>query len=716
MAKRQTPKYYSNYLEEYDEFLSQPAIYKATEDKVQEVRLAKELSEFKAQLNTYKRIVPGYIETFKTIEQSLITLSKFNTKSDEINAVRMEDYKKALTNIIAATKYLKDGLIDARGRVDYGVMDSFVEMIGQAGGTLFFSGRGFQIPTEESSKSDFDYMTEYSNTFADRFREAEMHKLGILEKAPLDRRTYWEGFELFEKLFEPDESEGEAPESEADINRTRWRSEFLKTMEAVNGVISSIASVFKRAVIAGAELSDIATPLVGDFTDIVDAITRPLLGTLDMAAKGLTGSLSVMNGFASSTGMILKTLLGSEIEDDKKEDKEGKGGDDTSKSGKSEVSILNVIANSISTIIQVFSMGFQAILVTVTAGISLFFALFQSLNSFFKQIASTSPVFQQILNIANLALIMFFLPFVNYFANTLFSYVIAFAVQMRDWGLIHSSNFESIIGTAESMGSVLESIVTELSAIGERLMEVFVPLMFDLLILLSIFSLYFIETLLSNSEQFIELLKEGIEAASQMLKANLLGFLLKFGTDAMAFLSLNMGKIHSIFKAVIPVIEVALNLMVWVMDHFWAFCMMLGGAIVSLLALATLGAMVSKSLVETLLSKGGKEVVKLFGSRFVKAGLGGFGLGAGIGLALWYVLFGFEQFAKGGYIPPIVGGMYAIVAEKETEYIIPKSKVHMIRGHNNLVIEFTGTVVGTDDFNSDVRGAMSRISHASRYR
>ena len=74
---------------------------------------------------------------------------------------------------------------------------------------------------------------------------------------------------------------------------------------------------------------------------------------------------------------------------------------------------------------------------------------------------------------------------------------------------------------------------------------------------------------------------------------------------------------------------------------------------------------------------------------------GGVGIGALIG-ELIYSMF-FRSFEEGGYIPATPGGMLVLVAEKETEYIIPESKIHMIRGHNNLVIEVNGDVFAVDD-------------------
>ena len=46
--------------------------------------------------------------------------------------------------------------------------------------------------------------------------------------------------------------------------------------------------------------------------------------------------------------------------------------------------------------------------------------------------------------------------------------------------------------------------------------------------------------------------------------------------------------------------------------------------------------------------------------------------------------------------------MFVIVAEKETELIIPESKIHMIRGHNNLIIDVNGDVYGMDNPKSEI--------------
>jgi hypothetical protein len=51
------------------------------------------------------------------------------------------------------------------------------------------------------------------------------------------------------------------------------------------------------------------------------------------------------------------------------------------------------------------------------------------------------------------------------------------------------------------------------------------------------------------------------------------------------------------------------------------------------------------------------------------------------------------------------------VAEKETEYIIPESKINMIRGHNNLIIDINGDLYGVDDTKREIISAIDQQSN-----
>lgn len=93
------------------------------------------------------------------------------------------------------------------------------------------------------------------------------------------------------------------------------------------------------------------------------------------------------------------------------------------------------------------------------------------------------------------------------------------------------------------------------------------------------------------------------------------------------------------------------------------------------------------------------------------------GVGALIGWGIYELFFNdAPQFQKGGYIPAVNGGMFVIVAEKETELIIPESKIHMIRGHNNLIIDVNGDVYGMDNPQSEIIQAIDTQQNYQRFR
>ena len=522
---------------------------------------------------------------------------------------------------------------------------------------------------------------------------------------------------------EEDSSEDVTSKAQIIIEKMLSGETYLKFINYASKLTYSLFSALKEALNISDKMDSLATPMVGNFSDIFDTSINSMLGVLRLATTGLSISFSMVNGMLGAVQGILKSLGGSNNDDD--DDDEEDSDEDTDNSEEPsdsdnkpslKTSILNAVTSVLRTILQAFALGFQAISAVITAGTSLFIGVFQNIFSLVKQISSTSPVMEQILNIMNLALIMFFLPFANMFANALLNMVYNFVLKARDWGSIFGSTFGELINSADKISTCFGEIAERIEVLGVKFAEVFLPLIAELMPVFMKFCMYFIETLLNNKESLFSMLKAGISACKELLYNNIITFFLKFGIDAMKFINSNADWIVKIIKICVSLTDEALALTLWIIKHFWAFCMMLGGAIVSLLSMAIAGAIVYGSAIGTLARAGIKIFAQLGQEIVLLSGVAGFGVGALLGLGLWYVLFDFEEFGKGGYIPATPGGTYAIVAERETEYIIPKSKMNLIRGHNNLVIEFNGRVLGTDNFTKEVTEAVTNNSIKSVYR
>lgn len=189
--------------------------------------------------------------------------------------------------------------------------------------------------------------------------------------------------------------------------------------------------------------------------------------------------------------------------------------------------------------------------------------------------------------------------------------------------------------------------------------------------------------------------------------------MLHYGTEAMEFLSENAISIVTIIEKAGGIVSWILNAFTAVMKHFWLFCMAMGSALVSLFMMAGFVAGNAGALLNIASKVSAPLARRLLAQGITKYGLIGGGLGAILGGVFYAYFF---AFAEGGYIPATPGGLLSIVAEKETEYIIPESKIEMIRGHNNVVITFNDDVYLFDNPKSELKDAINDVNFASNYR
>jgi len=227
------------------------------------------------------------------------------------------------------------------------------------------------------------------------------------------------------------------------------------------------------------------------------------------------------------------------------------------------------------------------------------------------------------------------------------------------------------------------------------------------------FALFMLSTFIDNIQTICDMARYGINAAEEMLKDGIMAVFLSFGVQCMKFLRVNNDKILSVLQFTFKVADWALGFLSWVTKHLMVFCVLMGSAIVSLIsiALAFIGAGGTLQVIGQFMSK--RFLAETIAELVAESGVAGAGLGALIGLVLYESLFAFE---KGGYIPPTPGGRLVIIGEKETEYIIPESRMGMVRGHNNLILEFNGDIYGVDNISTEVQSAISDDYNRASYR
>lgn len=483
----------------------------------------------------------------------------------------------------------------------------------------------------------------------------------------------------------------------------------------VSGVVGSLMAGAKQAIAVSSGLYASISSIF-DFSDFFNFPFQALIATMTMGVNALSVTMEMTGSALGGVIGIFNFIAGLQ-EGDMEEtfDERHPGRSTAIKHGDENPfkSILKLTLNSIRFIFMAFSIGFSALASVMKFGMTMFFDFMTIINKILKELVKTSDLFREIENIFNLALIMFFMPFFNTFGNVLLDTVFNLVLWARDFHKNNSLLMQSLNQTAIDIGKVFQSIYNDVSGINEEFADVATSAVKELVPPMKDFIGYFTDTLLDHTEDFKGLIDTGIDVGKELLNNGILEVMLHYGIEAMTFLSENAPAIVSIINTAGNIVQRILNMFTAVMNHFWLFCVAMGSALVSLFMMAGFVA----GNVGTLLNIASKVSAplarQLLAQGIAKYGLIGGGLGAILGGVFYAYFF---AFAEGGYIPATTGGLLSIVAEKETEYIIPESKVSMIRGHNNIVITFTDDVYMFDNPSSELKDAIRDITYSSNYR
>lgn len=453
-----------------------------------------------------------------------------------------------------------------------------------------------------------------------------------------------------------------------------------------------------------------------DFTDLLSLPLQFLLSMMNTAINGISVALTAVTASIDVMGGLLTKVAGLATGD---EDDEGAKEYDRRRAKRSSKhplakSIGKTLLSIIGIVFKAFAIGFTVISAVIKIGFTMFTDVLSTLLKMFKEIAKTSDVMKAVSNVLNLALTMFFLPFFNSFANELLDTVFSIVLFARNSGLDFADNYgDFFTEMADQLDDFLSDHKEELESIGEKLINTVFVLLRDFSPDLIKFIVYFTDTFLNNSETMFEMLRKGIKVANIFIQKNLLTMLLNYGKRFMEFINTHALWLKGVFETMNTIVNTCLGAFSVIMEHMLLFCIALGGALGALFSMAGFMALSTKA-VEKMVSFGLSHIA----GKLLRKGLAKYALEGGvIGTILGYIMYDlFFKFAEGGYIPATNGGLLAIVAEKETEYIIPESKVHMIRGHNNLILNFNDDVFLLDDANAEIKSIISEESRKSYYR
>lgn len=473
-----------------------------------------------------------------------------------------------------------------------------------------------------------------------------------------------------------------------------------------------------HAFVQGMQNISSGTLSVLDFVDFMNLPWKAVLAVWSMLNGATSLVLQSTKGLIDISSSLIRYSAGTLSEDEDEDDV-----DVSDSKSKSAFDTLAKVAKAILAVIQVIfkamSIGFTLVSTFIRFGILMFLDIFRLSMKLLKEILHTSPVYEAIANIFNLAISMFFLPFFMSFGNALLDTVFDLLIWARDKGQeFITTYYDSFQELAKELDAIYEGNKEWIADTITALTTYLVNVLSEISGPLTTFTLGMSEIIIDKHEEISNFALKGIDVATAFLKGKIMEVFLHYGYLAMEFISNHRQSVMRTLKKGMDFVQTALDLITPAIKHLLLFSIAIGSII---------GAMVS-AIGYLSWNKAWVEMgIKIFGMKFIpelleqvlkKYLIGGASFGALLGAAVYFYLFGFEdiRFGKGGYIPPTPGGLLATVAETETEYIIPESKIHLVRGHNNMVINFNEDVYLLDDPMSEVASIVNGIGRQAYYR
>lgn len=436
--------------------------------------------------------------------------------------------------------------------------------------------------------------------------------------------------------------------------------------------------------------------------------TNPI-GAIVNVMNGLVGVVLAGGAFtAQAFSMSSETIGNIKKNTDEKARKRLKSMSPLKMVGVAIGSIAKTLTSAMSGITNLVANVFQA---TFTA----FTSTLTSVMNLLKSIAETSPVLKSILGYVSLAMSMFFLSFFTAFGDSIMDAVMNTISVLMEMGMVFVGWLQSADNSVrEDIDRVLSSLVTQIKDLEPQIIEMikeFAPLVPALLR----FILLFAQTIISHTEDIMNLLRVGIASMNVLVANNIIGLMINIGTEVFKFMTNNQGLMIKITDFIIDIIKKSLNFAGWALNNMkltavailtsvGAACGAIGGAQVG-----TAGAIVSLGLsIPAAIAAG--------------AALGG---SAGAGAATYVIMKWIDpatdylasikndvsEFASGGKIYGRRGGHIGLLGEAgQGEFAIPESKLDLFRGNNNIILRFNKGVHNQKEVESVLKELQSERS------
>ena len=494
----------------------------------------------------------------------------------------------------------------------------------------------YHIPTDEiKAQYGIDGALVFANSHYKNGRESGYVEVpyegGRGRQASLEKYLYTRQ----ERLFDDEESMKAANTHPKNALESISKS-LTKLVAPVIGLAKTMASLSGE--IGGAYASATGAALT---ENIFNTGGEGLTGALGSAGGGAGGFISGIGDSISGGGGALGGIAGNMSD------------------GAKDKGALAVAGAALAIGGQVTSAAGSAI----SGGWNTAVGFLKSINKAVIKIMNTSPVFEAIKNILNLAYQMAFLPAMTLLQTNLlplFTNLLNWAVGFgQDFAVTFQNYIEPITNSFRSaLSGVMEFFNSRKNDIAELLAGAIqiLPTMLQI-------QQAMIELIVNNKDAILETVNLTLQAMKSLVSQGVIDTLLDFARSSAEFIE-EYGE--SLIHTVVNIAKLLQKLTGGFFD----------------------------------LSNSNKTKV---------SGLGGIG---GALVEGFKTIFGF---AEGGYVPATPGGVPAIIGEGgEGEYIIPESKMGRIGG--GVTINFTGNVYGMNDFKYQVRSIMNEYSTKSNYR
>lgn len=422
-------------------------------------------------------------------------------------------------------------------------------------------------------------------------------------------------------------------------------------------------------------MGDLTTNQLKAFQGIIDGMTEMMTAPTNLVSGGLGSIGGMLGGIGGSLGR-------------------GGGGGSGGGGGKGGAAAIALAAVGI--IMQVIGSFMRIGISALKMGVGIFKSILGTVVKISKQMLSTSPVFNAMLNILNLAYTMLLLPFATAFSDQLIPVVesiLNFSMDIGEKlntivGAIPQETLDKLtngltemaeafvagVGTigAEFWSNMIDSILGMAKVISDPSFPKMIADFIGLIPSLLSMATTIVDFMTKNSEDIANDVKAGLTVFTKMVTE---GFFTKFLTFSITILDKLQAKADDIASMITVLVDDLPTIMSATVDLANFFV-------------------------------GTRKAVKTVSDTFGKIPMAA----ESAYNSLKDAASGFH-FATGGYVPATSGGQLVTVAEGgEGEYIIPESKM------GGVTVNFNGPVYGTDDFKAKVKSIVSEVTNTSYFR